>query len=391
MTTPPRSPIARPEVRPLKTFGNDEPEERETRRLGAPGFIQLGFNENPYGPSERVRQKLAEIATKGLPLGRYTEGASLREAIAAHHGLTSQHVVLGNGSDEIFLMIALAYICPGDVVLSPTWEFFRFAAQAAFMGAKSWAVSRTATWQLDPATLIDAIDPSVRVVFISNPTNPLGTLAPNGAIQQIVDALPPTTLFVIDQAYHEYVEDDPTFEDATPLVSQYPNVIVTRTFSKVHGLAGLRIGYAIVDPSVRAELEKVRPIYNGNTMALAAAEAALTDMAHARACVAKTKAERGLWHRMLVEYFPAFGADRARLEPPESCTNFLTVAVPAPTRAFEVREALMKRGIVVRSLEGYGLPHLLRVTVSLPAHRVALGDALEPIMKELTVSPAHRR
>jgi histidinol-phosphate aminotransferase len=314
----------------------------------AAGLTKLSSNENPLGPSPRA------VAAMEAVLGqvhRYPDSASvaLRQALGAHADLTLEHVTCSNGSDELILLLCLAFLEPGDEVVLAEGTFISYLLRTLELGARPVRVPlRQFTHDL-PA-MAAAITPRTRLVFVCNPNNPTGTT--NGAeeLRALLAALPDDVLLVIDEAYVEFVTRA-DYPDLLPeLRDGRENLVLLRTFAKIHGLAGLRLGYAYAAPALISYLERARPTFNVNLLAQAAGLAALQDHEH----VARSRAHADASRAFLSAELCAIG-----LEPIASETNF--VAVPVGDDG-AVSEALRERDYTVTPLAGWGLPGLIRIS-----------------------------
>ena len=365
--------LARPEIRNLKAYdpGHDIPLLRQ-RFADMGGLLELGSNENPYGPSASVAAALQKV----FPLlHRYPDpsGASLKLALAAQHGVHTSQLMLGNGSHELLMQLAQVFTGPGDEVVLSRFCFavYPIAAQAA--GATLvWAQALPETDDMplghDLQAMAAAITPRTKLVCMANPNNPTGTWLGTRDLERFLQKVPASVLVLVDEAYIEYVTD-PALVSVTVLQQQFPNLVVTRTFSKAHGLAGLRAGYLLADAAVISVMEPIRESFNLNTMALAAAQAALADDKHLKTVRHDTAVER--------EWLGA-ELDALGLKVLPSQTNFLLVRMGDKTDGIE--QALFGRGIIVRPMAGYGLHAYLRITVSLRAENARLVQALKEIL-----------
>ncbi|HZS87904.1 MAG TPA: histidinol-phosphate transaminase [Chloroflexota bacterium] len=317
-------------------------------QYGLDRVTKLASNENPFGPSPRAveaaRQALAGVHA-------YPDGAStaLRDRLAEQHGLARENVVVGNGSDEIILLLALAYLEPGTeaILATPPYSIHRTAVVASG-GTPIGVPLRAYTHDLE--AMAGAITDRTRLVFIANPHNPTGTYLDAAVLRRFVGALPSQTLLAVDEAYHEFV-DDALRHSARDLLDDHPNVVTLRTFSKTYGLAGLRAGYALAHREIVATLDRIRPPFGLNAVAQAAALAALDDHAYVSRVVAETRAGRA----RLLEIAHEHG-----LEVVPSQANFVAMHA-GDSRALS--EALLRRGVIVRPGENLGLPGWIRVSV----------------------------
>ena len=349
--------LANPAIRTLAAYdpGHDIPTLRQ-RFADAGGLLELGSNENPFGPSPSV---LPAIDAELNLLHRYPDpsGMALKQKIALLHGIAPERIALGNGSHELLMQLAQVFAGPDDEVLLSRYCFAVYPIAAKAVGANlvfidAYPVGHPMALGHDLDAMAAAIGPRTKLVCFANPNNPTGTWCDSAQLSDFLARVPPDVLVLIDEAYIEYVTD-PALISVLALGARFPNLIVTRTFSKAYGLAGLRVGYAIADPGLLALMEPIRESFNLNSLALAGAQAALADDAHLRSVVAQNAAERG-W---LTGELRSIG-----LTVLPSQTNFLLVHFGPETAAIE--QALFKRGVIVRPMAGYGLGEYLRITVA---------------------------
>jgi histidinol-phosphate aminotransferase len=347
--------LASPGVRALRAYdpGLDLVALRRTRPAG--GLVELGSNENTYGPSPVAR---AAFLAAAADLHRYPDplGGDLRRALAAHHGVAPARLLLGNGSHELLMMLAQVFAGPDRSVVASRYGFavYALAAQAAgatLRVAPARPVDDPMPRGHDLDALATAIAADTTLVYLANPNNPTGTWFPTAALARFLDTVPPEVLVVVDEAYLEYATD-PALVSAASLLDRHPNLVVTRTFSKAYGLAGLRVGYLLADPGVVAVLDRIRESFNVNGPGLAACVAALADAAHVADVRARNAAER----EALADALLARGL---RVAPSQG--NFLLVDFGGD--AAPVEAGLVARGVVPRPMAGYGLPTCLRLTV----------------------------
>ena len=339
-----------------------KPIDELERELGIPRAIKLASNENPLGSSPKAVAVLAETAAA---LHRYPDGGAhrLRAALADRYKLTPEHVILGNGSDEILGLLARAFLSPGDEAVMADQTFVIYKMEVTAAHGKPVIVPLT-QWQHDLAAMTEAITDRTRLVFVCNPNNPTGTMVTASDVNAFMRRVPDDVIVIFDEAYYEYVQDQ-HFPDSLDWVTQRRNAVVLRTFSKIYGLAGLRVGYGLTTPEIAGYLNRVRPPFNVNTMAQRAALAALTDDEHVARSRALNAAEMATVRAGLV----ALG-----FQPVPSQANFLLFDVGRDGRA--VFEALLRQGIIVRHIEG----RLLRVTIGLPEENRYFLDALKKVL-----------
>ena len=361
--------LAAAPIRALRAYDPGHDIVALRRRHAPQPLIELGSNENPYGPSPGVIAALQ----RALPeLYRYPDplGGDLKRALGAVHGVEPGQIVLGNGSHELLMQAAQVFAGPGDEVLMSQYGFAVYAIAAAAVGAsvvRAPALAADAQMSLghDLDALATALGPRTRLVYLCNPNNPTGTWFSRPALQQFIERLPEHCVLVVDEAYAEYA-DAADYASALPLLAAHPRMLVMRTFSKAYGLAGIRVGYALGHPELVALFERVRESFNVSLLSLAAAEAAVADPAHLAYVRQRNASERD-W---LAAELRARGFATA-----DSQTNFLLCRFGAECAAIEAE--LLQRGVVLRPMAGYGLPEYLRITIGRRDENRALLAALD--------------
>lgn len=320
----------------------------------APGkkLYKLSSNETPLGPSPKAREAYAEVAGK---LELYPDGSSteLRQAIAETHRLNIDRIICGNGSDELLHLLAECYLSPGDEAIYSEHGFLVYRISILAAGATPVVAKETA-YTTDVDAILAAVTSRTRMVFLANPNNPTGTYIPMAEVRRLHAGLPGNVLLVLDAAYAEYVRRN-DYESGLELVASAGNVVMTRTFSKIHGLAALRIGWLYGPRPVVDVLERVRGPFNLNAAAIRAGAAAMRDRAFVEAAV-----EHNLrWSDWLGSELAKLG-----LTVTPSVANFLLVHFPGEGKTADAADrALLAEGVVVRKVGGYGLPNALRITV----------------------------
>ncbi|KAF0806825.1 histidinol-phosphate aminotransferase [Alcanivorax xiamenensis] len=354
-------------VQRLQPYSPGKPIEELERELGIRDIIKLASNENPLGPSHRALEA-AKRALEQVHLYPDGAGFSLKMALAEKLGVNSNQITLGNGSNDILELVARAYLQPGEETVYAEYAFAIYPLVTVACSAKPVMVPAH-LYGHDLAAMADAINQNTRIVFLANPNNPTGTWFNDVALDRFLERVPEDVLVVLDEAYFEYVEEA-HYPNGLDRLARYPNLIVTRTFSKIHGLAGLRVGYAVSHPDIADILNRVRQPFNVNIPALAAAEAALDDTDH----LENSRCENTAGLGQLVE-----GLNLLGLEHIPSVANFITVDCAGD--AVPVYEALLREGVIVRPLGGYGLPNHLRVTVGTARENERFLRALDKVMK----------
>ncbi|MEP6996951.1 MAG: histidinol-phosphate transaminase [Betaproteobacteria bacterium] len=358
-------------VRRISPYVPGKPIEELAREYGLveSQIVKLASNENPRGPSPKVR---AAIAAAAAGVMRYPDGNgfALKQALATRFGVGIDQIVLGNGSNDILELVTQAFLRPGDHTVYAQHAFAVYPLATQARGARGIEVAARDLGH-DLAAMRAALTPQTRIVFIANPNNPTGTWLPPHEVEAFVASVPQSVLVVLDEAYNEYLQADQQANSAS-WIAAHPNLIVSRTFSKAYGLAGLRVGYGIADASVADMLNRVRQPFNVNSIAQAAALTALADGDYVTESARLNRdGQDQLMHGLDaigVAYVPSHG-------------NFLLVRVgDAGGGAARVYETLLRVGVIVRPVANYDLPDWLRVTVGLPEENgrflAALGGAL---------------
>lgn len=356
-----------PVLRTLPVYQPGRPIEEVARELNLPAddIIKLASNENPLGASRKavaaMRQALAQV-------NLYPDGNSyyLKEKLAAKLGVTPANLVLGAGSNEVIEFLGHALLSAEAEVVVSQYCFAVYPIVTALFGARLKVVPAH-DYGHDLDAMLAAITPQTRIVFVANPNNPTGTIAAKEALARFVAAVPPQVVLALDEAYLEFV-DDPL--DMLPEIrnASRPNLILMRTFSKIHGLAGVRLGYGIGHPELVAELEKIRQPFNVNAIAQAGALAALDDTAHAE----KTRRINSRGLKLYTREFRKLG-----LEYVKSSANFILVRVGEGQRVFD---EMQKLGVIVRPMGGYQLPEWIRITVGTPKENARCLSALKQVL-----------
>lgn len=349
--------LARPEVRGLPAYNAGLSSAAVRARYGVEHIARLGSNENPYGASPAVARALA-----GLTTGEYPDAnaVALREAIAQRTGAPAEHIVVGNGSENLLEVLCQVFLAPGDRVVTLLPSFGLHEIFPRMMGAQVEMVPVTDALEFDLDAWCAALGRSAKLVFLSNPSNPVGCMLDAAAFRRIVAAVPADAVLVIDEAYVEYAVHSPGFPDALAELAAQPRPwVVLRTFSKAWGLAGLRVGYGITSSAEFAGLlHRVRTPFNVNLAAQTAALAALSDPAHMQAAAERTVAAR----EVLAAQLRALQVPGLRVAP--SAANFLFIDLGRPNGP--VHEALLSRGVITKAWKERGFENFIRVSVGLP-------------------------
>lgn len=373
MKTRDYSDLAAPGVRDLTPYTPGKPIDELEREYGISDSIKLASNENPLGSSPKAIEA-ARAALDEAWLYPDANGFHLKQALAEKHDLPAEAITLGNGSNDVLVLLAQAFLQPGLETVFSQYAFAVYPIATQMMGAKA---NIAPALPLDhPAMplgydlrgLFERVGNDTRLVFIANPNNPTGTWLDGNRLKDFVGSLPPQVICVVDEAYTEYAQSD-TLGDASRWLEEFPNLVVTRTFSKAYGLAGLRVGYALSNPGIADLLNRVRPAFNVNSPALAAARAALGD----HEFIAETRRHNSAGMQQLRAGFEKLG-----LTVIPSAANFLLAGFDRP--GAELNEALLRRGVIVRPVANYGLDNYLRITIGTAAQNERLLGALAEIL-----------
>ena len=358
--------LANPGILTQPIYEPGKPIETLARELGLDptGIIKLASNENPHGPAPKA---LAAAQRALLEAHLYPDGGyfSLRQKLAAKLGLGMDQFVIGNGSNELIELMGHAFLTPGAECVMHQSAFIVYKLVTLLFGARPVEVPLAPALRQNLPALLAAVTPRTRLIFLASPANPTGATNSGEEISALVRALPPHVILVMDEAYVDFLENPP---DLRPLIAAGRKVICLRTFSKIYGLASLRIGYGYAAPELIAILQRVRQPFNGNAIAAAAATAALDDDEFVTKCRRENRtglAQLGAgFTRLGLEFVPAQG-------------NFILAKVGDGGAVFD---ALQRQGVITRPVKGYGLPEWLRVTVGTPAQNERLLKALTGVL-----------
>jgi histidinol-phosphate aminotransferase len=352
----------------LPVYKPGKPMEEVKRELGLTEVIKLASNENPIGASPKAK---AAIERELSQLALYPDGAGmeLRGALGQQLGVKGEQLIFGNGSDEIINMIARAFFVPGDQTVMAVPTFPQYRHNALIEGAEVIEVPlKDGTHDLEG--MLAKVNEQTKIVWVCNPNNPTGTISTKEEFEKFLTAVPSHVLVVSDEAYSEYI-DDPSYPDTIKLLDPYKNLLILRTFSKIYGLASLRIGYGVGHPEIIHLINQVREPFNNSRLAQAAALASVGDQEFVEAC---RKANReGLeflqahFDRWGLSYYPAYG-------------NFIAVNVGRP--AAEVFQRLLEKGFITRTDPSWNLPTTLRISVGTPEQNQKLVGALAQILNK---------
>src|SRR5690606_33517839 len=361
--------LAQPGVQQLSPYVPGKPVDELARELDLDpaSIVKLASNENPLGPSPKA---LEAIRGELVDLTRYPDGNGfeLKSRLAARCGVQISQLTLGNGSNDILDLVARAYLAPGLNAVFSQYAFAVYPISTQAVGAQGKVVPAQA-YGHDLEAMLAAIDANTRVVFIANPNNPTGTWFGPDALERFLARVPGHVLVVLDEAYIEYAEGD-ELPDGLDYLARYPNLLVSRTFSKAYGLASLRVGYALSSPQVADVLNRVRAPFNVNSLALTAACAALDDADY----LAASRRTNDAGMAQLEAGFRGLGLSWI-----PSKGNF--IAVDFGRDAAPINQALLQAGVIVRPVAGYGMPTFLRVSIGTEQENARFLEALEQILR----------
>jgi len=366
---PPGRALVAPNVATLAPYIPGKPIEEVAREYGVDGAVKLASNENPLGPSplaiEAIRAHLNHAHL-------YPDGScyELKKKLAAHLRVTPPEVVVGNGTNELITLLARTFLSAGDeaVISQQTFAIYQIALQAC---DRRFTAVPLREHRYDLSAMAAALTPHTKMCFIANPDNPNGTYVKKGELEAFLQRVPRNCLTVLDEAYFEFAHGPqfPDYPDGSELRKRYPRLVVLRTFSKIYGLAGVRVGYGLCEPEVVEYLDRVRDAFNVNAIGQWAAIAALDDRAH----VASTLQVVAEGRAVLTRELPRFGF---RVIP--SAANFVLCEIGRSGKAFF--EALLPHGVIVRPLDAYRMPQAVRITVGTAADNERLLSAIERVM-----------
>ena len=356
-------------IRAIAPYQPGKPISELAREMGLKEkkIIKLASNENPLGVSPKAK---AAIKRELAQLARYPDGNAfeLKAALAKRYRVPEECIVIGNGSNDLLEMAAAVFLAPGRSAVYSQHCFAVYPLATQSRGARSIVVPAK-DYGHDLPRMLAAIGNDTRLVFIANPNNPTGTFVPGAELEDFIARAPREVAVVVDEAYTEYLPRELRY-DSVAWLSKYPNFILTRTFSKVYGLAGLRVGFGLMQPAVADLLNRVRQPFNVNSLALAAATAALGDTKFVAKSVKMNRAGMAVLERRL---------KRLGLETIPSCANFISFRL---RRAGAVYEKLLRQGVIVRPIGGYGMPEHLRVTIGTPKENERFLAALESALED---------
>ena len=354
----------------IQPYQGGKPIEEVQRELGISDIIKLASNENSLGPSPMAVRAIAESAAQ---VHLYPDGNAyyLKTDVAQHLGASPEHLIFGNGSNDVLQLIAEAYVAPGDEVIYAAGAFVVYSIVTKLCSATDVVVPMVDDTH-DLSAMAAAITDKTKVIFIANPNNPTGTMVTAEETAAFMEQVPADVLVVFDEAYYEYVARS-DYPQTLPYVLEGRNFIITRTFSKIYGLAGLRVGYGIAPPPLVEMLNRVRQPFNCSLVGQAAARAALKDAAH----VTKSQKSNAAGKAFLYKTFDDMGLRYVETE-----GNFIMLHVEQS--GADIADALLKQGVIVRPIAGYGYPNAVRVTIGTQQENERFITALKVVSSQLS-------
>jgi histidinol-phosphate aminotransferase len=363
-------PYTRNAIRDIIPYEPGKPISEVQREYGLAYVIKLASNENPLGPSPKAVEAIKEALGE---LNLYPDGScyNLKKKLSERLNVSSSQLIIGNGSAEIIELICEAFIDVGDEAVIGRQAFFKYRIAVQIMnGTIIWAEMPDNTYNADE--ILAKVSGKTKVLFIANPNNPTGTMMDKDQVAYMMDRLPEDVIVVFDEAYYDYQNDTAVYPDTMEYLRQGRSVIILRTFSKSYGLAGLRIGYAITTEGIAHSMNGVREAFNVNSLAQVAAIAALDDDEFLDRSIKLNEKGKMFFYKRL---------ERLDLEYRPTAANFILIKVPIPGR--ELFKLLLKKGVVVRPVDGYGLPEYIRVSIGLPDENRRFFSSLEEVLREL--------
>lgn len=366
--------LVHPAVLSLKPYQPGKPVSECQREYGLKEVIKLASNENPLGTSEQVYARLTDSFAD---LARYPDGAAyaLKQALSDHWHISADQLLLGNGSEDVLKMLIQAFVWGNAEILVPQYAFMAYKILAQSMGLAIREIPVCdQSFGVDLEGLLAAVKTNTRMIILANPNNPTGSLITQAELAHFLARLPNDVIVICDEAYYEYVLDT-TYANTQQLQKAYPNVVITRTFSKAYGLAGLRVGYAIADPQVIALVNRLRQPFNVNHLAQVAATIALQDQDFVKRSVVLNEQGKAQWGAGLAP-LASLGVKALPIQ-----GNFILVAVPVAGEI--LYQGLLTQGIIIRPLTPYALNDYIRISIGLESENAFCLDRLTDILQSV--------
>lgn len=364
------SSIYRKELASLKKYVPGKPIEEVKREYGLTDIVKLASNENPLGPSPKAIQAIRDEA-ENVFLYPESTAPELREAISSKFNISPDQILIGNGGEEILKFIAQMFINKGDEAVMGKPSFGLYNISVSHMGGVPVEVPLTDRFEHDFDAMLDAISPKTKLVYICNPNNPTGNIMTAEKVHRFIQKIPKNVVVVLDEAYYDYAVKNPAYPDGLKILADRPNTLILRTFSKVAGIAGVRVGYAISSEEIIGEMSKVKGVFNASRLAQVAGLAALQDTEHIEATVELNYESLSL----MTDFFEKNGLDYI-----PSNANFIFVKTGLSSHL--VNEELLKRGVIIRPGFLWGLDEWNRVSTGTREQTLRFIEALEEILKE---------
>jgi len=362
-------------IKALKPYQAGKPVEELERELGITSAIKLASNENPWGCSSLVKSAVEESLTN-LSLYPDANAFYLKQALAKKLNVNEDQITIGNGSNDVLDLLARTFLSVGDEAIYSEYAFLVYPLVVQSVGASAKVAQALPADSHQPYghdldAMLRLVSDKTKIIYIANPNNPTGTWFDTKALDDFINQVPKTVVIVLDEAYCEYV-DKSTYPNGLDYLKKHDNVVVTRTFSKIYGLASLRIGYAISHSSIADVLNRVRQPFNGNSLGLSAAKISLSDEQFVTQCKKNNSEALDDFEKFLkskgLEFIPSVG-------------NFITVDFGH--NAFKTYELLLRQGVIVRPVANYGLSQFLRITMGTPEEMMRLKSALDKVLESL--------
>ncbi len=361
--------LTREGIEELVPYPPGKPIEELERELGISGSIKLASNENPLGPSPLA---VEAILQKVKTLNRYPDGSGyyLKSKLSEKYGLPQEQIIIGNGSNELIELAVRTFLCPGEEAVQAFPTFLVYEKMVRGAGGRMISVPLSG-FKIDLKAISQAITPDTKIVFINNPNNPTGSILSRDEMRLFLRGIPRDVIVVLDEAYIEFVSDE-TAARGLELLGDHPLLFVLRTFSKLYGLAGLRIGYGFASKELIDYMNRVRQPFNANTLAQAAATAALEDTEFASRTLRLIREGLGYLYKSLEEM---------GLEYVPTNTNFFLIKVPGSGK--EIYKRMLRQGVIVRSMDSYDLPEYIRINAGLKEENERFIGALKKVLVDL--------
>lgn len=358
-------------IRDLAPYIPGKSEEELAQERGLTNILKLASNENPLGCSPLVHEALTRLTPKQISTYHVSSQHPLRQTLAERLNLAKDSVMLSNGSDLIFHLLLMCFVVHQDKhILTHDYAFISYEIQAKTIGVATRKTPLKANWQVDIDAMIQACTEKTGLIFIANPNNPTGVAVPPSDIEKLLAHMPPTTLLILDEAYHEYLPKNEQ-TDLNARLEKHKNLVITRTFSKAYGLAALRLGYALAHPEIVALLYRIQLPFTVNLAAMTAGQAALED----EAFITKTLQTNQTGLRWMAHALTRLGLNFI----PSIC-NFITVQCPCD--ALLIDQSLQAQGVIIRPLTPYGLKNYIRVTIGTEQQNIRFIEAFKHTLKE---------